>query len=301
MVKLETLRVFTTVAAHGNIKDAAEHLGRTPSAISMTLKQLEDELGSRLFQSDRKSALTALGRFVFDISQDQVKGYDKAVTAIHAYAEGRSGPLTIASVPSVAANLLPALIPAFVAERPDIEIELYDTDSRSVAAMVRSGRVDLGIAGRPVSVDGLNFENLFSDVFKVVCTSTCPLAQIGAPLEWADLAGQPMIMNNSSRLLTAAGFHAFAQRSTLKVHNVTTLLAMTRAGMGITLLPQLATVDLPDDIATCDLADRTAVREVGLITRQNVTPAPVAAAFSEHLHRELAKSLGTLGLNHPRE
>ncbi len=296
MIKLETLRVFATVAELGNIKDAADRLGRTASAVSMTLKQLEDELGSRLFQSDRKNALTALGQFVFENSRSQVAGYDKALSAIRAYAEGRSGPVAIASVPSVAASLLPALIPEFVAERPGIAIELFDTDSRTVAAMVQSGRVDLGIAGQPVSGDLLTFEPLFCDTFKVVCSTASPLTEIDRPLEWDDLVDHPLIMNNAVRLLATPAFQKLAANANLTVYNVTSLLAMTRTGLGVTLLPALATVDLPDGIAKCDIADPDAERQVGLVTRPGVSVAPAVAAFREHLFQKLPGELHALGL-----
>ena len=60
MVKVEHLRVFVAVAEAGELQQAAAHLGRTPAALSMTLKQLEDELGGSLFENERKGRLTYL-------------------------------------------------------------------------------------------------------------------------------------------------------------------------------------------------------------------------------------------------
>lgn len=59
-IKIEMLRCFATVAQTGNLAEAAAYLGRTQSAVSMTLKQLEENLGQRLFKSDRKNRLTPL-------------------------------------------------------------------------------------------------------------------------------------------------------------------------------------------------------------------------------------------------
>ena len=64
-IKIEMLRNFVAVAELGNLNDAAERLGRTASAVSMSLKQLEDHLGAPLFETDRKNRLTALGQFTF--------------------------------------------------------------------------------------------------------------------------------------------------------------------------------------------------------------------------------------------
>lgn len=101
MLKLETLRVFVNVAEVGNIREAAERMGRTPSAVSMSLAQIEDQIGARLFESDRKNKLTALGKFVLETARPQIEGYDRTVGMIHAFANNRIGHLTLASIPSV--------------------------------------------------------------------------------------------------------------------------------------------------------------------------------------------------------
>ncbi|MFT5446017.1 MAG: DNA-binding transcriptional LysR family regulator [Gammaproteobacteria bacterium] len=62
-IKIEMLRCFVAVAQSGKLVDAAEKLGRTPSAVSMMLKQFEQHLGAPLFESERKNRLTALGAF----------------------------------------------------------------------------------------------------------------------------------------------------------------------------------------------------------------------------------------------
>lgn len=66
MVELEMLRTFVALAEAGNISDAAKRLFRTASAISMTLKQLEQEVGGELFETDRKNRLTPLGAFMLE-------------------------------------------------------------------------------------------------------------------------------------------------------------------------------------------------------------------------------------------
>jgi len=165
MIKLEALRVFVTVADLGNIRDASDRLGRTASAISMTLKQIEEEIGGPLFETDRKNSLTALGSFMLETGREQIRSFDKAIGTIKDFAQDRIGHLSIASVPSVAANLIPALLPPFVASRPGVAIELFDIDSRNVRMMVETGQADLGIAGAPRPGAPIYFRPLFRDRF----------------------------------------------------------------------------------------------------------------------------------------
>jgi DNA-binding transcriptional LysR family regulator len=296
MIKLEVLRVFVAVAETGNIRDAAERVGRTASAVSMTLKQLEEEIGAPLFAGDRKSSLTALGTFLLETARAQVQGYDRALAAVRAFAQNRIGKLTIACVPSVAAQLIPPLLARFLAERPAVELELFDVDSRAVAALVESGQVDIGIAGAPRAAGVLSFAPLFRDPFRVVCRSDGALAALGRPVGWGDLGGETLIRNGASEMIAAPEYRALAGAATLMVRNVTSLVAFASAGLGVTLLPALSTVGMPEGVAACPLADGTAEREVGIISRRDVPPSPIMAAFLTHLETESPALIAGLGL-----
>lgn len=296
MIKLEAMRAFVTVAEAGNIKDAAEQLCRTASAVSMTLKQLEDEVGGPLFETDRKNSLTALGSFMLQTGRLQIQSYDRAVDRIRAYAQNRIGRLTLASVPSAAANLVPALLPGFVAARPDVEIELFDIDSRNVRILVESGQADLGIAGRPSAAVPVSFDPLFRDRFKVICGTANRLARISRPVRWSDLAGENLILNGASEKIDAPGYRSLSEKALMTVRNVTSLVALAKSGFGITLLPALTTIDLPEGVAALDLADTGAERVVGVLRRSGTTLSPVASAFRDFVLDEVPALVRDLGL-----
>ncbi len=288
MIRLEALRVFVIVASEGNIRAAARRIGRTPSAVSMTLKQLEAEIGAPLFATDRKNSLTELGRFVLETARAQIAGFDRMIAAIRARAEGRVGQLAVACVPSIAATLMPGLIDGFLAERPGVELELLDADSAAVAELVESGEVDLGIAARPAPGRVLRFRPLLADGFMVICPATSPLAAGTGPLAWEALAGERLIRNGASDRLEAPACRALSAAAPLMVRNVTSLLAMVAAGLGITLLPALAVARLPEGLVGRPLADREARREVGLIERSDAPRSPAAEAFIARLEVEAA-------------
>ncbi len=288
MLKLENLRSFVTVANAGNIADAAAILNRTPSAVSMSLKQVELAIGGALFESDRKNALTALGRFTLETAQVQIQGYDAAVKAIRAFAANNIGRLSITSVPSVASNLIPAVLPDFLASRPGVEVEILDADSRSVARMVDTGITELGIAGRPTEAARLSFTPLFSDRFRVVFGPGTSLSSLRRPLVWHDLADQVFIRNEASDAIELPELREQYFAANLIVRNVTSLLALVQTGMGVTLLPALATTNLPAGITARDIDFRGSERVVGLIMRKGQSLSPVAQAFAGHLEGAIA-------------
>lgn len=295
MIRLEALRAFVEVADHGNIKDASEKLYRTPSALSMTLKQIEERLGCPLFETDRKSSLTDMGRFLYTQSVVLLRDYDRAMERIDAQSKARSGRLRIASVPSVASMLLPPFMQLFLQGRPDLDIDLVDTDSTDVRLLVETGQVDLGIAGAGPDVPGLAFDPIFRDPFKLVCKADSPLAAKGTLLDWSDLAGHPLIINEATRALPSPEFQSLARDARFSVRNVTSLLAMVSAGMGITLLPALATVNLPASLTAWSLRDPACLRTVGIYWRDGKVPSPVTHLFRKDFTvaaRDHAKLIG---------
>jgi DNA-binding transcriptional LysR family regulator len=286
MIKLETLRVFVTVAESGNIKDAADAVGRTASAVSMTLKQLEDEIGGPLFQTDRKNSLTALGNLMLDLGREQLRSFDKSVSIMRAFAHSRIGSLSIASVPSVATNVLPTILQRFLETRPQVQVELFDIDSVQVRRMVESGVADIGIAGESRG-GGVEFTPLFSDRFTLLCKDDHDLCKLERPIEWSDLNAATLIRNGASDRIEADDYKQISTQSLITVYNVTSLVAMVKAGLGLTILPSLTMHGAHEGVAALDLADAAASRRVGLVERRDVPPSPVAAAFRAFALKEI--------------
>ncbi|WP_282606013.1 LysR family transcriptional regulator [Pelagibius sp. Alg239-R121] len=286
-IKLEALRVFVQVAELGNISDAADKLGRTPSAISMALKQLEENLEGALFESDRKTKLTALGQYTLDLSRGEVRNFDRAVAAMRAYARNEIGRLDIACVPSVASQLLPDIIGRFIKQRPGIELDLRDSDTAAVETAVERSRIDLGIAGQPRGKGPVDFEPLFRDRFVLVCAPESALAQRATAVDWQDLREYVLIDNGAAGVISSVGYKNLAQHTGLMVRNVTSLLGLVRSNIGVTLLPRLSVPRNTPGVATLDINDATAFREVGLLSRRGSSLSPAAAAFISLLREEL--------------
>ena len=291
MIKLEALRVFVTVAEIGNIKDAADTIGRTASAVSMTLKQLEDDIGGPLFQTDRKNALTALGNLMLDLGREQLRSFDKSIGTLRAFAHNRLGRLSIASVPSIATSVLPPILERFLKERPQVQVELFDIDSAQVRRMVESGAADIGIAGNSRSGGAIEFTPLFRDRFRLLCHSESEICSLRTPIRWTDLDGAKLIRNGASDRIDTSTYRDLTELSMLTVYNVTSLIALVKAGLGYTVLPSLSLDQQQDGLRVFDLEDAAASREVGIVERRDVPPSPVAAAFRAIALREISEAI----------
>ncbi|MEM9581191.1 MAG: LysR family transcriptional regulator, partial [Pseudomonadota bacterium] len=96
-IKLDMLNCFVAVARHGSLAEASSALGRTPSAVSMMLKQFEDHIGSALFETARKSRLTPLGQLIFEEASREVAHFKASVSVIEGLSRSEFGYLRLAA------------------------------------------------------------------------------------------------------------------------------------------------------------------------------------------------------------
>jgi DNA-binding transcriptional LysR family regulator len=299
---LATMRVFAVVAETGSIRLAAERLGRTPSAVSEKLKQFEQEVGAPLFESGRKSRLTAVGSFVQGQVRDLLSHVDRKLATLQAYSHNAIGRIDIAVVPSIATTILPGAIGRFRSQWPAVEITARDADSRSVADMVQSGTVELGIASMAAERRAIRFTPLFDEPLGIVCRRDDPLYAAMADDDrprslrnWSALSGRTFLTNaifDTSRIaLPPHPGHA-----PIVIYNVLSLLALVRANIGITILPRLTVTGLQPDIGFIPIEEPDARRTVGVITRAEEMLSPAAAAFLRIVQQQLGDIAGTFAL-----
>ncbi len=277
-IKIDMLRCFTMVATHGSLSEAADALGRTPSAVSMMLKQFEDHVGSALFETARKSRLTPIGELILTEARREVAHFENTVSVIEGLSRAELGYLRLAVTPSVATTVLPAVIFKFAKKYPKVQIDLRDQDSATIARELDRERADIGIGSLP-EIEGMRRTELFSDAFGLVCRKDHPLAENWEQLAWRTMGDQTIIANGLCAQITDPDFAPILARSRLMVPNTASLLGLVRQGVGITVLPQLAVAGSLDDLAFLPLVDVTARRIVHLVTRPNNLLMPAARQF----------------------
>lgn len=284
-IKIEMLRCFAAVARSGNLADAAESLGRTPSAISMMLKQFETHLGASLFESERKSRLTALGRYALGEAMRELDHFERTVTSIESFARSDSGFVRVAAVPSVAEAILPEVARGFLRDRPGVRIDIRDMDSVAVLRELERERVDFGLATGVGARPDIDREALFSDAFGVVCRADHPLADDHLPLNWNALAAWPFIANGLCGHIADEGFQRVFAASQLIVRSTTSLLALVRAGVGVTVLPRLVVQSAERELVFLPVADTDARRRIDILSRAHAGLSPAAQSFIDAVRR----------------
>lgn len=283
-LKIEMMRGFAAVARHGNLSDAASALGRTPSAVSMMLKQLETHLGEPLFETDRKNKLTALGEFVLEQAEREIQQFDNTVKAIEGFANATHGHVRIATVPSVAGTILPQVLSRHIKEFDKVDLQVRDMDSGSILHELSRNRIDIGIATLANRSVAMHSQLLLTDAFGVICSEHHPFAQETGAIEWEPLWNERLIANSLSANIQVEASQRLHDRALLSAHNITSIMAMVHANIGVTILPEMAVKAANfSGLRFRPLADASAKRQIHLLRRTDSALSPAARLLEKHI------------------
>lgn len=244
-ISLRQLHAFQAVAHSGGFSRAGAALGLTQPAISRSITELEQALGVQLFhRTTRAVELTDAGRLLHSRVGSVLDDLDACLQEVQGLATQKMGTVRVASSPTLSAHLMPQCIARCQQQYPGLKLQLLDRIQSDVLHSVRSGEVDFGLVIEPTDSEDLECESILSEPFCLVCPDSHVLAQ-AAQLRWADLCEQHLVLldhaSGSRRLIDAALLAHGARASVVQdVGHTTTIFSMVEAGLGITVVPQLA-------------------------------------------------------------
>ncbi|MCD5972365.1 LysR family transcriptional regulator [Pseudomonas quasicaspiana] len=288
---IQHIRAFLAVAHSGSFAKAAVELSLSPSALTVQVQQLEDWLGVPLLErSPRHVSLTAAGQSNLMPMEKLLLDLDNIVSGSRDLAALKRGVVTIAALPSMCSSTLPPVLRLFREQFPGVEVRLRDVVAQRIDALVREGEVDFGLGVRARMSHGLEFEVVLTDRLCLFVPSSHPLAtQPSIKLE--DLADQPIILTGRDSSVRERVEQLFADEHLtllpgLEANYMSTVLALVRQGLGMTLLPESA--DEGRDDMVCVPVDHPGVsRDIGLITRSGQGLGPAARQFIELLQNSV--------------
>ena len=221
-----------------------------------------------------------------------MRDFDSAIYDLRATSERRIGHVSMAVVPSVATNLLPEIIKTFSAEFPGINLHLDDDSSRGVQHRVERNEVDFGIGSiwKPNKV--LEFTPLFADKLQLICHRDHKLAKTTKPVRWDQLDNVTFLDTGVTRTLRT---RQDTGESRFDFPNITTLVAMLRSNLGVSILPSLAIPTSTSELVSRPLAPPES-RNIYLITRKGWTLSPAAEAMMDTIIRETPQQVKSHGL-----
>ncbi|WP_210486271.1 LysR family transcriptional regulator [Microvirga antarctica] len=294
-VSIKHLRAFLRLAHHRSFTRAAMDLHMSQPSLTMTIRQLEDIIGSSLFdRTTRNVILTPEGQDFVPIAERVVGDFDLAIQNIRVAASARKGRIGIALNHSVAIKVIPKVLESFLADHPGLHVQLRDGNSADVRRRVRRNEVDIGFGSKDEEDTDLDFRPLFRDRMGLLARSDHPLAAKQASLEWADLAGYDFVGLTSDtatgRILDQIAYlppSVTAPR--YEVSTNPTLWALLESGIGITTAPAMSVENNPNPLLRFfPLSNPVAWRDVYLITRRGRILTPTANDIVRRVSKEVA-------------
>ncbi|KKC48664.1 LysR family transcriptional regulator [Paenibacillus sp. D9] len=294
---MRQLNYFATIAREGQITRAARALHMEQPPLSRQLRQMEEELGVRLFdRTGRSLRLTAAGKLLLERAERLMREFSDALQQVREQGEGIRGVLSVGAVVSCI-SLLPEPIRQFHARYPEVTFKVHEGDHFSLGQELDAGEIELIVTRLPFEFDAdpsaYQIAYLPSDPFAAILPSGWPLARPG-PITLAELAKHPFLTLKTER--TTAMHEKLLQefrRAGCEPHvlcecsSVAVILALVSEGIGATVLPrsvlssfQMAGIELRE------LDGESFHSEVGIVWRRDRYLSKSSERFIETLVSE---------------
>jgi LysR family transcriptional regulator, hydrogen peroxide-inducible genes activator len=270
-ITLRQLRYFDALARHSHFGRAAAACAISQPALSMQIKEMEEALGAVLIERGaRQVRLTKFGEEAAQRVRDILRSVDELGDFARASRDRLVGRLRIGMIPTIAPYLLPEVIGNLTRMHPELDIHVRETLTPKLIQELAEGRLDTAIVALPVSEPSLVEVALFSEHFLLVR----PGEDEGTPVPSSKTL-------SAMRLLLLEEGHCF--REVLDASSLSTLVQMVSAGIGVTLIPEMAVAveTRSASVSVARFKNPQPSRTIGMIWRKTSPLARQLLQFSE--------------------
>jgi DNA-binding transcriptional LysR family regulator len=299
---LTDLRLFVNVGETCNLTRAAERTFLSLPAASARIKNMEEAFKVRLLVRQVTGvALTPAGEVLLRHARNIFSELECLNADLQPYASGVKGRLRLLANTTATNSFLADALSTFLAEYPEVDIELEEKLSGDIVHAIRAGAADLGIMAGTVNVDGLDVYSLFHDDLSVVTSLTHPLAK-KAHVRFVDLLDEYQFVGINPNSAIQAFLEDIASglgkriNQRVNVGSFEAVCRMVEAGAGIAIVPRAcaARYSRPSALSVVRLSDKWASRE-RLLCRQRGRDLPrFAEDFIRHLMRATQEDLARI-------
>ncbi|MEZ5207576.1 MAG: LysR substrate-binding domain-containing protein [Acidimicrobiales bacterium] len=294
-MNLRDLRYLVALDEHRHFGRAAEASFVSQPTLSTQIRKLERELGVDLVErSPGGVLLTPAGAKVVERARIVLAEADAIVGIARQAQDPEAGSLRLGLFPTLAPYLLPHVVPALHARFPKLELLLVEEKTEVVLDQLATGALDAGILAEPIPRTHLCVEPLFGERFELAVPADHALAG-GEPVRTAVLASEDVLLLEEGhclrdQALTVCELAGAHERAGFRATSLETLRQMVAAGVGVTLLPELAVtppVPASPDVAIVHFVDPPQ-RDLAMCWRPTSVYAELLPKVAEVIRAEVA-------------
>ncbi|GGJ12139.1 LysR family transcriptional regulator [Neoroseomonas lacus] len=284
-VTLRQLRAFLTVARERSFTRAAAQLHVTQSALTVSIKSLEAELGLKLLDRSTRSVTPTLhGERFLTLAERMLEEMEQALDDLQAHARRERGLVVVAATASLVSHALAPALGVLNRRHPGILVRILEANTGEATRRLLSGEADIILTTLLEPDPAMDAVPLLRDRFGVACAPGHKLLAGAGPLDWSALRDQPLLSLGSESGIRAllerqAPSWLAHPRARHEVSSVGGLRSLIRQGIGVAALPALAALPMREDGLGFRPLAPAVYRTVYLARRQGRSPTPATSAL----------------------
>jgi LysR family hydrogen peroxide-inducible transcriptional activator len=239
----------------------------------MQIKKLEETLGIKIFERNNKRVIiTDVGESIIAKSKTILHNVEDIEELAHNAQQPLAGNFRLGAVPTLAAYILPDLVPLIKDELPELRLILIEEKTDTLIQQLKDGKIDAALLAAPIKDDFLESTALFDDAFKLAVSSQHRLSN-KSMVKPADLIGEPLLLLDEGHCLRDQALqfcqlNGAKEEQNVRATSLETLRQMVRANTGITFMPDLAIRDNDNNIQYIPFENPQPKRTICLVWRK---------------------------------
>lgn len=280
-INLKLLHTFLLAAERESFRKAADATNRSPSAVSLQIRELEEQIGVSLFiRTPQRVMLTQEGQILLAQVRRTVTDVHAVLDQLTDIAQRKKGNIVIACAPTLASSRMPNILATFKLRHPSSVVGVREVPTESALELLLNEKVEFFFG--PSIPDMADFE--FDLIMRDPLVACVPAAYDRGQLEVsiAELVNVPLILLDPhtatrNKIDHIAAHGAVELHAQFEVQTAITAIALASSGLGVAIVPRGALLQASiTQFRVVPVSDKVAFREVGIVTRRGLTLHPLA-------------------------
>lgn len=272
-MEMHQLRYFLAVAKTGSFSRAAEECHVAQPSLSQQILKLEDELGEKLFERlRRRTILTGAGELFRRRAERIVREVDEARREVQDLQGELRGKIELGVLPTIAPYLLPKIVRVFTEKHPAVEVIVHEEVTSRILTALENNELDLALMSPPLPESRVELDELFTEELLLTMPAGHPLIR-KKTVTLEDLAPEKFILMQEGHCLGEQALQFCRERGfhpqiTCRSAQVETIQALVEAGLGISLVPEMARREPCRRLAYRSLTGKKPSRAIVMVSKK---------------------------------
>jgi LysR family hydrogen peroxide-inducible transcriptional activator len=295
---LQQLEYIVALDEHRHYVKAAAHCFVSQPNLTMQVKKLEEEIGVRIFDRDKKPLQpTLIGKEIIIRARQILREARQLKEFVTHEKESMEGEFTIGIIPTLAPYLLPRFLPAFIKENPRVHLNIQELQTSQIISQLQHGIIDIGLLVTPLKEASIREISVFYEPFllylpenhrflseKLMLAEDLDPSEVMVLDEGHCFREQALSICKRAKYGSSIGFD-------YQSGSIEALKRLVKSGVGYTLVPELSVIDEPDSIHVKRFTQPEPVREVSIVVHSSYIKESIINRLKEGIQQVLPSRL----------